>query len=406
MANAELFAAIALLLQAAAPEPVALVRAAAAQDLRRLPDYTCAMNIERLGRSKPSDRFDRLDSLRLEVALVAGEEMFAWPGSQSFASRSIFDFAPGGAISSGDFAGHARQVFLGNAIAIQYAGLDTLDGRKLHHFRFRAPLEVSRYLISDGRRSAIAAYEGDAWAEEDTFRLARLAVRVPDPPKELLVRGADNVIDYQIVRLEGVDRLLPSASELTLRDALGHESRNRTVFTGCRQYGSVSTLHFEEPAAGATPVAGLHEVQLPAGLDLKLRLQSAIDPGAASAGDAFQATLSEDVKEKGRTLAPRGARINGRILAVARVRGAVDGFQVVMRLESASWEGATAKLRAELIAPLSGSWLGVYAYRQRPLPVRPGSDVGVLQVHRGAKWLSSGFPMTWRTLDFSGGPQP
>jgi hypothetical protein len=407
MAHAGLFAAIALFAQPLDSGAVARLRAAAAQDLRRLPDYTCTMNIERSARRKPADRFERMDSVRLEVALVDGKELFAWPGSQGFSNQGIMAFVPGGAISSGDFAAHARQIFLRDSTSIQYIGLETIDDRRLHHFRFQIPRSLSRYFIGDHVTAGIAGYEGDAWAEEDTFRLARLAIHVNDPPEQVSVRGADDTIDYQVVRIEGSERLLPRVSELTLREASGRESRNHTVFADCRQYGSVSTLRFDVPEGDSASAAAPQSIDVPDDLYLKLTLSQAIDPGTASAGDPLRATLSSDVKAQGRLLLPKGAEVTGRILAVVRVRGNVDGYQVVMRLESASWKGFSARLRAELIRPVSGSWLGVAAGRQRPVPLRavtPG--LGVLQVVRGSKALASGFPMTWRTLGFSGGPQP
>ena len=58
------------------------IRVKVTSDLSRLPNYTCLETIERSIQEPPSKRFQLLDLVRLEVALVDSAEMFAWPGSR------------------------------------------------------------------------------------------------------------------------------------------------------------------------------------------------------------------------------------------------------------------------------------------------------------------------------------
>ena len=63
--------------QELAPEILLLARikAKAAENLQRLPNYTCTQTIERSHRNARARKFELLDTLRLEVALVEGKEL-------------------------------------------------------------------------------------------------------------------------------------------------------------------------------------------------------------------------------------------------------------------------------------------------------------------------------------------
>ena len=69
------------------------------------------------------------------------------------------------------------------------------------------------------------------------------------------------------------------------------------------------------------------EITLPAGTPFAVRLQTSISSASASAGDRFSAILDDDLQLDGNTVAPRGARITGRVLAVGRfVRARHPGY--------------------------------------------------------------------------------
>ena len=95
---------------------LARIRYHMSQNLTQIPNYTCTQTIERSTRRAKGRKFQLIDTLRLEVALVNGNEMFAWPGSGRFEDKKIADLVGrGGAIGNGAFAGHARAVFLSGA---------------------------------------------------------------------------------------------------------------------------------------------------------------------------------------------------------------------------------------------------------------------------------------------------
>ena len=56
------------------------------EQLRRQPNYTCVETVERSARPGAKKNFQLKDTLRMEVALVDGKEMFAWPGAKEIRS--------------------------------------------------------------------------------------------------------------------------------------------------------------------------------------------------------------------------------------------------------------------------------------------------------------------------------
>src|SRR5207247_2136627 len=101
--------------EAVAPQTLTLerVKAKMADNLRRLPNYTCSQTIERSKRRQPSSPSELVDTLRLEVALVDGKELFSLPGAAQFEEKEIREFASeAAAIGDGAFALQARSLFL------------------------------------------------------------------------------------------------------------------------------------------------------------------------------------------------------------------------------------------------------------------------------------------------------
>ena len=62
------------------------------------PNYTCVETMDRTRRLGPARQFQMQDTLRMEVALVEGKEMFAWPGSKKFESDDLRTLISGGSL--------------------------------------------------------------------------------------------------------------------------------------------------------------------------------------------------------------------------------------------------------------------------------------------------------------------
>src|SRR5579862_5769622 len=97
-------------------------------NLEHLPNYTCGLTIERSSQPSGAHRFYHLDTVHLEVGYVDGKELYAWPG-QKFEGLQLEQMLPtGGAVGTGDFALHARAIFLSGAPTFIYQGRSEENG--------------------------------------------------------------------------------------------------------------------------------------------------------------------------------------------------------------------------------------------------------------------------------------
>jgi hypothetical protein len=296
------------------------------ENLARQPNYTCIQQVERSHRRLPRGRYELLDLVRIEVALVEGKEMFAWPGSRRFEEMDLGSMVAGGAIGTGNFATHARAVFQTNAPRFRYVGTADLNGQQTERYDFVVPFISSGYTIRVKERQATVGYHGSFWADVDTHELVRLEVTADDIPPSLGVVSANDAMDYGRVRIGASEFLLPRASELVMTDIYGNESRNRTTFNSCKQYSGESVLVFadvpdEEPAEESAPAlveTAKEEVELPANLSFDVKLLTEIDSASAAVGDPVSATLDDAIKVKRRVVVPKGATLSGRILRLER----------------------------------------------------------------------------------------
>ena len=306
------------------PEIILLSRTKirAVENLNRLPNYTCRETIERSVRKPPANRFQLVDTVRLEVALVRGKELFGWPGAEKFEDGDISQMVKGGAIGNGNFANHARSIFMGGGALFTYAGESSVDGRAAIRWDFHVPQNQSRYMLRMGADEGIAGYHGSIWVEPKTLDLIRLEVIADEIPPHLPLKSASDRMDYSVVKIGDADFLLPKGSQMTLTDSYGNENRNRTVFTNCRQYGTESVISFADPSPDLLPSLSaakpLEPIVLPAGLLMMLSLDDEITGEKSAVGDEVSASISGVVKRGKETIVPKGAKFKGRLTQLTR----------------------------------------------------------------------------------------
>ena len=344
------------------------VKARMLETLSRQPNYTCVQQIERSQRRVPRRKYELHDLLRVEVAIVDGKEMYAWPGSRKFEETDLTQMVTGGAINTGSFATHAHSVFRTSGPIFTYVGPVTVNGRDAVRFDYKVPYIASGYHIRVGTKEAVVAYHGSFWADAQTDDLIRLEVAADDIPPYLGVSAAQDAMEYSRRKIGESEFLLPAASELVMADLAGNESRNRTIFTGCRQYSGESVLTFAEaPTAAAEdttePAAATARaepapkqiVELPADTTFNVKLETDIDSEHAAVGDQVIAVLDEHVRVKRRLLLEKGARLIGRIVRLDRE----SGFSI---LDLQFSEGESERTRAAFNAKIDQS-VSFYANR-------------------------------------------
>jgi hypothetical protein len=334
------------------PETIRLarIRFHMSQNLTRVPNYTCTQTIERSSRRFRGRKFQLLDTLRLEVALVNGNEMFAWPGSGKFEDKRISDIVGGGTIGNGSFAGHARAVFMSGAPRFDYEGEQARPGGTVYRYRYSVPVLLSNYEIKIGDVTGKVGFSGYFESDARTLEPKLLEVKAEEIPSALRLQSATSRMVYKAVRIGEKDFSLPETSELIMVDFEGNEHRNLTTLSGCREYTGESVLRFDEPTEeSAPPVAIAGEVDLPAGLVLESRLETPLVPAKTAIGDPVEALLIGAAKHKGRVMVPKGARLHARLVKLEKGFARTEFLRVLLNLEQIEFPGAKAPVSAILV---------------------------------------------------------
>lgn len=327
---------------------LARIKAHMEQNLKRLPNYTCVETVERSRRRAPARKFELVDALRLEVAMIGRKELYSWYGESRFQERDLIDMV-GGAIGNGDFALHAYSVFLSSAPTYTYAGEGVLEGRRTIRYDYQVPLIRSGYRIRVPPREARVAYHGSFWVDAESLDLVRLDVIADQIPAELNLAEARTTIWYGRVPIGEQEFLLPRRSELVMTDLGGNENRNRIEFTQCRQFAGESHLSFGEPPPDLPrPAAQMREFELPAGITVELRLETPVDSESSFVGDPVRAVVARNVKKDGRLLIPKGALVTGRLTRLERLAAPASHYLVGFEFYAVEFDGARAPFRARL----------------------------------------------------------
>jgi hypothetical protein len=378
-------------------QQLARIRAHMAEILSHQPNYTCLETIERHSRAGSRESQVK-DILRLEVALVEGKEMFAWPGSKKFEETELRNMIPTGTFGNGSFALHARSVFLGNVATFQYKGAEVYEGAPgpLERYDFHVTRLVSGYTIRTGDISGIAGYHGSFWAEKESLDVRRLVVIAEEIPPELAVTASEDRVEYARLHIGEGEFLLPVESELRMSDRYGFDNRNYTRFSSCRQYTGESTLRFEdvEPAAAPTvlPVEA-PEGELPSDLAFTLSLSQDLDVDKAAVGDPVHAQLSGDLRQGRTVLVHRGAAVEGRITRLER-----HDMYTILGITLADLASGTSSWRLNAkLENVAGVdlMLPPRTIRVQVGAPQPGQGIIVLRAARAR--LSRGILMYWRT---------
>jgi hypothetical protein len=200
---------------------------------------------------------------------------------------------------------------------VKYVGLESRDQRSLHRFDFHTPLLSSRYIVAVRGKSAITAFSGSFWVDQESLDLIRLETRAEEIPPDLDCREVRESVTYGRLRLGVSERLLPFGAELALANREGGEGRNTIEFSKCRHYTAETSISYSTPADAAAPVRARPQLELPAGIALVLRLERPISIKESAAGDQIMARLDRAVRSDNVLLA-KGTRVLGRIRRLER----------------------------------------------------------------------------------------
>jgi hypothetical protein len=176
------------------------------------------------------------------------------PDSQSFTPIDTAAFTSEGLIGSGDFSATPLNLFVhdaGRITAAPEAGLFT--GMTLR-FDFEVSALAGAYQVRSGESQTMVGVRGTFWVDPQSLDLLRIEEHHVGLPPDLNIRDIVTTIIYGRTRIGPSEPLLPQSSEVIVTNLSGGQKRNLIEFSGCREYGSESTIHFA-PAGPEPPPA-------------------------------------------------------------------------------------------------------------------------------------------------------
>jgi hypothetical protein len=285
------------------------------EGVQGIPNFTCTEEIVRTRNATSPPRRLHVDRARLEVAVVGGKELFAWPGEDHFEKDDPSKIVTGGMTSSGDYATLTALVF-GLDDVLYSRGLDQdLQGRPAIRYDYRIP--GMPYEVRTGQLHASVGLQGSFWVDRETENVLALAVMARNIPPTVPVTALTIVIAFRPVVLDGHSYLLPDNAQITAKlHPSGERIENTVHFRNCRHYSGESRLILGDAvtdSAAESEQVAVGARALARGASLELTLDQPIDTALAAAGDRVTATTTAPVKA-GNVTIPAGARAVGRIL--------------------------------------------------------------------------------------------
>jgi len=154
-----------------------------------------------------------------------------------------------GSWSTGEFVSTLQDILSPmTAAAFTKRGSDTIAGRSAVVYDYSVKKERShwRIIAPDGRAEA-PPYTGAIWVDKDTHRVLRIEQRTGPLPNDFPYDKAESTLDYDFVRIESKNFLLPVRSEnLACQRGSYNCSRNEISFRNYRKFTSDTNIKFEK----------------------------------------------------------------------------------------------------------------------------------------------------------------
>jgi hypothetical protein len=298
------------------------------------------------------------DRMRLDVAVADKREIHAWSGGMRLSDEDARRLANDGpiGIGSGDFSGFVASIFSGPA-KVQYVGKHIAEGRTLFDYTFEVTAEDSQFKMSADPEALNIAYGGSFILDAQAADIVELTVHTAELPEKTGGCQLQSEMKYHRHTIDSNQVLIPQETRLLWIDRLGGEALDTTSYQDCREFSPEAQLRFGTAknaatlgSLGASPAPPA--ISIAPGLPIDCRILTRIDSETAAAGDPVEGVLRSPIRVKnGPILAPKGARVHGRLRYFAERYQPRDFFQLGIRLESVEVNGVRVPLHAAAAPP-------------------------------------------------------
>ncbi len=257
-------------------------------------------------------RATELETLRADVAVSGGKEIYGSPNGKRFADNAEREWLGYNFATTGLFDSIARALIVADPFAIEPAGEVVANGETLVRYNFRSLPNTAGWRITYGNETGVAGEQGWFLVERKSQILRRVLVAATNIPSNLKLIGLTAVIDYEPETLAGHRVLLPTLARVEVTERSGGKHMSLLSFDHCRTFTAESTISFDQSDKAGEPDKPLNPPRLPINAEILVSLNSALSLTKAEESDLVTASVVKPVIEKGRELIPAGAAVEGR----------------------------------------------------------------------------------------------
>lgn len=208
-----------------------------------LPDFICRQEVQRYIDTDGSGGWQKMDELAFELTYNRKQESYKLVRVNGMPQPPKSSGAPGGASSAGEFASALNSLFDPATQAVfKAAGKERLGTHQAFVYDYHVTQPKSQLSVKIGDDPQfLPAYSGTVWIDADTKQVLRIEQAIEDPPPQYRLFSGDKIIDYEMVKLRGIDVqvLLPVKAEvMMLNRALKAYSRNVIYFKFYQKFES------------------------------------------------------------------------------------------------------------------------------------------------------------------------
>jgi hypothetical protein len=222
-------------------------RSAADEFTSQIPNFIVEQLTTRYWSSSIPPRWTALDIVSAEVVSVDGKEDYrniklnGRPTSQPVEKT--------GSWSTGEFVTTLQDVLSPyTAAAFVRRGDQTVAGHAVYVYDFSVKKPNSHWhIVAQDGRSEAPAYTGAIWVDKEHYRVLHIEQRTGPMPPSFPYDKAESTLDYDWVRIEGRNYLLPVRSEnLSCSRGTTNCTRNEIAFRNYRKFATDSNIIYNK----------------------------------------------------------------------------------------------------------------------------------------------------------------
>ncbi|MGH9582002.1 MAG: hypothetical protein ACRD4O_03580, partial [Bryobacteraceae bacterium] len=402
------------------PSQIAVVNRALRRNralLNKVSNYTCLETISREQKARKQKKPKALDVVQVDVAVGRGAEIYSWPGGYAFSSSDLAGLVGHGFLATGFFDVFANNVFGDTGATVRFVGEQHFLGRPALRFVYILP-SMATWKINWLGICGDAETSGEFWIDKQSFRLIQLRATATHIPAYLPLKAMTITIDYETLSAAAQhNALIPSGAQILAVEANGTAHRDTLTFSQCHAFGAESKM-VTAPEDLATEVKTFetHRETLPAGINLRMTLETPIYINRVKLGDPIIARLNKALRVSSDLTIPRDARVKGRIRQFRELTDPPNTREIGISFDEIDWPGHAGiffaePVQIEKIAGLSRSISKEISGGRidTTAGLLTGSTTENIWAHQipgvatffltGTQVIPKGFRMTWRTRE-------